>query len=278
MKEERMKTKRNLIIFTVLVLGLSWLGKWLDIQTQSPVGNGPGTLIWIASPLLISFLLSGFAGDGWKDLGIKPNFKGNLLWYLISILVYPIVIILALLIGSLIGGVFFLDFSASQIGLLLRAALIGIAIGFVKNIFEEFSWRGYLAPKIYSLGLNIFVGHILVGLIWGGWHLAYLRFVLSYLPTESLVTLVPRFLLGTIAVSIVYGEIRLRINSVWPAVLMHTVGGVCIGALFQQDFIKLVSGREFLVSPGTEGVLASVLFIVVGIGLHQLRKGMADSR
>jgi membrane protease YdiL (CAAX protease family) len=267
-----MKTQRNLIIFTVLVLALSWLGKWVDIQTQSPVGNGPGTLLWIVSPLLISLLLRGFAGDGWKDLGIKPNFKGNLLWYVISILVYPIVILVALLIGSLIGGVFFLDFSVSQVGLLLQAALIGCVMGFVKNIFEEFSWRGYLAPKMYSLGINTFVAHILVGLIWGAWHLAYLRFVLSYLPTESFFPLTLRFLAGTIAVSIVYGEIRLRVHSVWPAVLMHTVGGACIGALFQQDFIKLVSGSEFLASPGIEGVLASVLFLAAGIILYRLRR------
>lgn len=267
-----MKTKRNLLIFTVLILALSWLGKWVDIQTQSPVRNGPGMLLWITSPLLISFLLRGFAGDGWKDLGIKPNFKGNGLWYLISILVYPIVILVALLIGSLVGGVFFLDFSTPQIGLLLQAVLIGIVMGLVKNIFEEFSWRGYLAPKMYGLGINPFVAHILVGLIWGGWHLAYLRFVLSYLPTESFFPLALRFLVGTISVSIVYGEIRLRVHSVWPAVLMHTVGGACIGALFQQDFIKLVNGREFLASPGLEGVLVSVLFIVIGVWLHRLRR------
>ncbi|WP_407946417.1 CPBP family glutamic-type intramembrane protease [Paenibacillus alkaliterrae] len=44
---------------------------------------------------------------------------------------------------------------------------------FIKNIFEEFAWRGYLAPKLYSIGYNRLFIHICVGLIWGAWHVPY---------------------------------------------------------------------------------------------------------
>jgi hypothetical protein len=62
-----------------------------------------------------------------------------------------------------------------------------------------------------------------VGLIWGAWHLAYFSFAMSY-TTESAATLVPRFLVATIAVSIVYGEIRLLTNL--TRVFHNSSGGV----------------------------------------------------
>jgi len=135
-KEIYMKTRRNLIIFTVLVLALSWLGKWVDIQTQSPLGNGPGSLIWIVSPLLISFLLRGLAGDGWKDLGIRPNFKGNGLWYLISILAYPVCIILIVGIDRAFGVITFSELSDDARALLVQGTVTMLIMQSIKNICE----------------------------------------------------------------------------------------------------------------------------------------------
>ena len=80
------------------------------------------------------------------------------------------------------------------------------------------------------------------------------------------------FLLGTMSVSIVYGEIRILTNSVWPAVLMHTVGGACVGTLMLYGLFEIRTGMEFLVSPGVEGLLSIVLFALVGVGIHLLRR------
>jgi len=225
-------------------------------------------LIWIIAPLGVSFLLRVFAGDGWKDLGIRPAIKGNILWYIISILVYPICFTLILVIGLAFDVVSLPDFSSV---LFVQAFVVLIGTMFFKNVFEEFAWRGYLAPKMYKLRLNVFVAHIVVGLIWGAWHLPYLRAITPH-TTESLATLIPRFLAGAIAVSIVYGEIRILTGSVWPAVLMHTVGGAFVGALLLKELIKMKDGMEFLFSPAIEGVLSIVLFTLIGIGLYLLRR------
>lgn len=266
-----MKTKRNLIVFTMLILVLSWLGKWVDIQTQSPPGDGPGSLIWIVSPLLIAFLLRGFAGDGWKDLGIKPNFKGNRLWYLISILVYPVCIILIVGIGRVFGVITFPELSEEARALLVQGTVTMLIMQSIKNIFEEFSWRGYLAPKMYTLSMNTFVSHGIVGLIWGAWHFPYIRYITPY-TTENLVTLVPRFVVGAIAASMVYGEIRLKTNSVWPAWLMHTVGATVVTAFMLYSGMTFSSGTEWVFHPVFEGGLTIVIFIAVGIVLHRLRR------
>lgn len=269
--QSKKNTVRNLAIFTFLVLALSWVGKYLDYVMGSESSKGIGITFWLISPLVISFLLRGFAGDGWKDLGIKPVIKGNVLWYAVSILVYPICVLLILLIGKVAGIISFPGFSSETVTVFIKTMLFIIGMSFIKNIFEEFAWRGYLAPKMYSLGINVFIAHVLVGLIWGAWHLPYLAFVTGYLK-ESSAFLIPCFLLGTIAASIVYGEIRLITNSVWSAVLMHTIGGAFIGALFMKNIFKIKTGTESLFSPGIEGVLSIVLFTLAGIGLYILRK------
>ena len=71
--QDNKRTIRNLAIFTFLVIALGWLGRLLDYLKGSAPGEGVGTLIWIISPLGVSFLLRAFAGDGWRDLGIRPN-------------------------------------------------------------------------------------------------------------------------------------------------------------------------------------------------------------
>jgi len=259
---------RNLAIFTFLVITLGWIGRWLDSLGGSTPSQGIGMLIWIIAPLGVSFLLRAFAGDGWKDLGIRPAIKGNILWYIISILVYPICFTLILVIGLAFDVVSLPDFSSV---LFVQAFVVLIGTMFFKNVFEEFAWRGYLAPKMYKLRLNVFVAHIVVGLIWGAWHLPYIRAITPH-TTESLATFIPRFLVGTIAASIVYGEIRILTNSVWPAVLMHTVGGAFVGVLLLKELIKMKDGMEFLFSPAIEGVLSIVLFTLIGIGLYLLRR------
>jgi membrane protease YdiL (CAAX protease family) len=261
------RTIRNLIIFAILVLASGWLGRWVDALMGSTSSEGMGMLIWIIGPLVISFLLRAFAGDGWQDLGIKPALKGNGIWYAVSILVYPVCATLILVIGLALGIIYF---SASvTMGVFLQAFALLFISQILTNIFEEFGFRGYLAPKMYTLPLNIFVVHILVGLIWGLWHAPYLAVITPY-TTESIITLLPRFLLGTIAASIVYGEIRLLTNSVWPAVLMQTAGGMFIGALMSNDFVTISNGT-WLFTLVLEGGLMIVLFAVIGVGIYWWR-------
>ena len=263
------RTIRNLIIFTILVLASGWLGRWIDALTGSSSSAGMGMLIWITAPLVISFLLRALAGDGWRDLGIKPAFKGNGVWYAISILVYPLCATLIVVIGLAAGVI---SFSASATGgMFVQAFTLLLVSQILTNIPEEFGFRGYLAPKMYGLPSNTFVAHVMVGLIWGLWHTPYLAAITPY-TTESLTTLLPRFLLGTIVASIVYGEVRLLTNSVWPAVLMQTAGGAFIGALMLDDLITISSGT-WLFTPVLEGGLLIIFFTLIGVGIYLRRSG-----
>lgn len=77
--KDKTTTIRNLTIFTILVIASGWIGRGLDILMGNPSKDSLGMLLWLIIPLVVSLLLRAFAGDGWKDIGIKPFFKRTLL-------------------------------------------------------------------------------------------------------------------------------------------------------------------------------------------------------
>ena len=269
-------TVRNLAIFTVLILASGWVGHGLDVLLRSPASESPGMLLWIVTPLVVTLLLRAFGGDGWKDFGIKPNFKENWAWYTVAILVFPVLTALVLLVGSGLGWIQFPNLSANSLGVLLQAFALGLVPQFIKNILEEAPWRGHLAPKVYSLGLPDFAGHALVGLVWGAWHIPYYLFfldraVLSNFTTLDVAVYIPLAIGVMMSWAIVYGEIRLLTNSFWPAVVMHMVEDAFLVELFTGNHIQIQPGTDWLVSP-MNGLLMAFFFIALGVGLRQIRK------
>lgn len=248
----------------------------------NPSTQGLGILLWIVTPTLLVFLLRAFAGDGWADFGIKPNFRGNGVWYVVALLVYPVLTTLALGIGRGLQLVTFPGLSFATLGLIVQTFALGILPQFVKNFFEEAAWRGYLTPKVHSLGMNDYAGHLLVGLIWGAWHIPYYLFFLDRSLLQNFTALpVGAFIPVSIGVmlvwAIVYGEIRLLTGSIWPVVLMHMVEDAFVNQLILDKHIVFSSNSELLVSP-VNGLISVLLFLAVGVALNRYRRGHAKVR
>ncbi|MDJ0755042.1 MAG: CPBP family intramembrane metalloprotease [Ardenticatenaceae bacterium] len=260
---------RNAFIFIAVVIAVPWLGRSLDILLENQ-STRPGLLIWIATPLVASLGLRAFGGSGWQDLGLRPHLRGNGRWYALSLLIYPVSALMIVLTGLIIGAVLIPDLSPAKIGAVGTAAGAALGPQFVINLLEESGFRGFLAPKLNALKVNSWAAHVIVGLIWGAWHLPYFSFVTSY-SSENFDTLVPRFLVGTIVASVVYGEIRLLTDSVWPAVLMQTAGGAFLTGLLAERFLLVTPELEFLFLPVVEGVLTALVFLIVGVGLYRAR-------
>lgn len=256
------KTLRNIIVFSLIVLSCGWIGRLVDMKVGTDDNGSLGMLIWIVSPLLTMVILRSFMGDGWKDFGIKPNIRGNIHPYFVSILFFPILAAIIILIGYHMKWLDAANLSTSF------AAAFGMALipAFIKNIFEEFAWRGYLAPKLYSIGSNRLFFHICVGLIWGAWHIPY-TFVIMH-TTESWMTFIPRMLIGVSALSIVFGEIWIMTRSVWPALIMHTLGNSVLDTLFLKNYLAVPKAYEYLVMP-TSGVIPIVVTLLVGFWLYR---------
>ncbi|QGG52735.1 CPBP family intramembrane glutamic endopeptidase [Lysinibacillus pakistanensis] len=272
-----MKTsRRNIMIFIVVVLLCGWFGVLVDkLIPEQPQGDTLGMGIWLISPLLATILLRSFAGDGWRDIGLLPNFKGNLKWYVIALFIYPAVTTLVLLISYVFN---WMDFSAFNLSTVLSVFFSGLLIQFVKNFFEESVWRGYLTSKLSNLKLNDFWLYLIVGGVWGAWHIPYF---LVFLSESDIISVLPvnRWLFTIIGIvtmicwTVMYTEIYLMTRSIWPLVLMHMTEDALVNPLILDGYIKLAQGKEFLVSPSA-GILTTCLYLVVGWLLRMKRKKM----
>lgn len=256
------KTISRVVIYAVLVNLIAWAGSLLGGDPAQP---GPGFLVWGTAPFLSALLLRVLTRD-WSDFGLKPRISKNAKWYLVSLLSYPLVIAITLLVGWLTSSSAISGFSW---GAFLTALLPALVIYFFFAIFEEVGWRGYLTPKLYSLEMNAFAANALVAVVWASWHLPFIRQLSSY-SAEGLLSYLPRLYLGAFAFSLVYGEIRTLTGSVWPAVLLHWVGNAIANPLVA-GFLILTAGREYLGSVGVDGLVMIILFGLLGVGIYRWR-------
>jgi membrane protease YdiL (CAAX protease family) len=80
---------------------------------------------------------------------------------------------------------------------------------------EEIGWRGFLLPRLVSQ-FDFTVGCLLSGCIWAVWHYPGLLFA-DYNAGTNPVYALTCFTLMLIGDSYVFGWMRLRSNSIWPA-------------------------------------------------------------
>jgi membrane protease YdiL (CAAX protease family) len=279
------KTIRNLIIFTAVTLTCGFLGIALDRLNppQDPL-QGLGALVWLVSPLATVLVLRAFGGDGWQDFGIKLNLRASWMWYVTAVLIIPLITLLTLTLGVIFGAISLTGFETEGFHAFLSLMGVTFVSVMVKNIFEEFAWRGYLTPRFEALRLNPFLNHILTGLIWAGWHVPYYLYFLnrdvlqSHTPLSLSAFILLTFILLPLQ-AIAFGELRLLSNSVWPVWLMHNIANAISLPLLSYGFVKVNGGLGVLLSPGMEGIVYTTLLALAGIGLYKYRvKNTAASK
>jgi membrane protease YdiL (CAAX protease family) len=271
------RTLRNLIVFSLCTLAAGWLGAWLNQALDLPPAQNLGMLVFLVTPLLVSLLLRLSGGDGWKDLGLRPNFRGNGGWYALGLLAYPVLVALTLGIGALAGAV---SFPRADWDVFLQLVGVSLVGNFFKNLFEEFAWRGYLAPRLDALGVPRLANHLITGAVWACWHIPYWLFLLDQATIASftslgLTTLVVLSIIAILPSAILYGELRLRTGSTWPAMLLHTVGNALTLVLLVDGFVSMKAALEAIFTPGVGGLFGTLLFTLVGVWAYTRRRGDA---
>jgi membrane protease YdiL (CAAX protease family) len=276
-KSPRKKILRNLGIFIAAALGIGWLGIALDkaIGNTTPP-QGLGILLWILVPMATGLLLRALCGDGWTDSGIRPNIKSGWTWYLAALLAFPLASLAVFGLGSLTGAFSLPGFEDQGMATFISLALAAFGSVFIKNIFEEFAWRGYLTPRFEALGLHPIINHLLTGVVWAGWHVPYWLYFVDRTQMRQFTQLeMPAFiLLGffTIAVmAVTFGELRLLSKSVWPTVVLHSVANAVTQTLLFHELLKLNGSWGILLSPGNDGIVCCILFGLIGVGLYLYR-------
>lgn len=155
------RDKINLIVFTFVTITAGGFGYILDqILTQQPEGESLGMGIWLVLPFLTGIILRSISKD-LKQFGVFPNFKGNMKWYAVAALVFPVTTIICIIVAKVTSG---LIINQIEIGMLFVMMGTTFLANCIKNIFEEFSWRGCLVPYLEKTGMNDWMLYFTSGL------------------------------------------------------------------------------------------------------------------
>jgi len=79
---------------------------------------------------------------------------------------------------------------------------------------------------------------------------------------------------GVLASAVVFGELRLRTGSIWPGVVLHTVGGALVSPLILDGHLTFSGHGDAFFSPAPNS-LASILLLGL-VGLVLLRRATAE--
>jgi uncharacterized protein len=140
---------------------------------------------------------------------------------------------------------------AQQIFMLPLAAMLNT----VAAIGEELGWRGWLLPSLRPLGT--WPALVISGAIWGLWHAPVI--LLGYNFNEPNLFGVAMMTGGCVLLGILFGFLRLRTASVWPAAFAHGAVNAAAG------FVGLVAMAGTVMDPVDAGPLGWVTWIVMGV-------------
>jgi len=239
------------LLFGALILFIGLCARAFDGWDINVMRPGIGQLIWLVFPMILALLFQRL-GKNKLDWGLSPNLPESWKWFLFSFLLFPLLCIGLIAIGNQVGWIAISD--EQTINSILLFICLAIPGAFIKNIFEEFIWRGYLFSSLNAEDVPRLQNHILIGIIWGLWHLPYLDAFSSIYHDLNWYIYVPLFLIGVVLTSIIYGEVRLRSGTVWTAVIMHTMANAVVNTLFLQEFIQLKRGFEWVISPSVDNI------------------------
>lgn len=180
----------SLILFLILTLAISWF----------PWYTGGGGL-WVFGPSIAGIIttLVVYGKDGMRDLFQRAvRWRVSILWWAIALFLPGVLTMIGVLVGVALGGkmpgftFFRKEWYLAPVFFLIT--IIGGPLG------EEFGWRGFALPKLQNKWGPL-IGTLVLGLVWGLWH------VPEFLRPESLhheigLAFLPLYVAGSLSLSI----------------------------------------------------------------------------
>jgi membrane protease YdiL (CAAX protease family) len=226
-KVKSTKTVKETYAFLGLTLAFSWFVFWgplalFKIPTISFVSDVKGPL-WA----ITLFIIGGFVPSllaiflTWKKEGMNGlrllgrrilKFRLGWRWYMFTFLVVITGTAGQLIINKLLGNTFNGTLFLTQLGSFLPLLILG-------PLSEEIGWRGYALPRLQTRW-NALISSLIVGLVWGLWHLPL--FMMVGTPQHELKIPFIGFLIGVMASSVLYTCLYNNTKkSLWSAILFH---------------------------------------------------------
>jgi membrane protease YdiL (CAAX protease family) len=266
-------------IFAVLVLclsvGAALLIRFLDL----PLGLGLG-VVWSSTPTLATLIMllvvtrEGYSKEGWKSLGLHR--LGLNVWWI----AFGVTLLVTVAASAVVWATPLASFVMPEGGFInaIINFLIGFGIGvFLLALAEEIGMRGYLQPRLMSLGRNRAL--LVVGLVWATWHMPIYYFMAKLFPVGNVLLFLPLFYGTIVAASFFFGYMRIYTGSIWPASIAHAVHNAVwsgVGAF------TLITASPVLVNVylvGDFGLLILIGTVIGAIGVgYYLRNGMDQAQ
>ena len=176
-------------------------------------------------------------------------------WLLPALLLMPVMGAITLLIMGLLDQPIPWEHGLSP----AMIVPIGLLIWLLGAVPEEFGWRGYALPRLLN-GNSPLAASLILGLIWGLWHLP-LHFIST---STQYVIPIWQYLLQTIILSVIYTWLFLGTNgSILVAGIFHAMGNLT-GAVI--PYWVTESGRWI-----SFGLLLATAILIIFLGFPKLK-------
>jgi membrane protease YdiL (CAAX protease family) len=185
-------------------------------------------------------------------LSVGENYR----YYLILPVIFSALFIAGLFISHYAGlALPAQDYNPALFFTFMGIYLATFVTAWPKYFGEEYGWRFYLQDRLFAL-FGGYKGVVLVGLIWGLWHLPLNLMGMNF--AQDLVLGNITYLVYAIVVGIIFSYGVLKTGSIWIAVLLHAITDslVVTGYPFIANGQVLVAFLPVLV---LLGILAAVL-------------------
>jgi len=213
--------KHEAIRAIVWILSISWLfgfSLFYVVSKDNQLVFGISTLVFSMLPAIIALILNRVEGGNWKSLEFrKPKLKPAILAFITPFIYFGVIIAIQLTLEirsfpnwNKLGPV--------------NELVLNLILGYPLMLFlimgEEIGWRGYLQEKLINAfgGLK---GLVVLGLIWGIWHLP-LSLQGYNLPNNPILETLVTTPLMCVSLSIMIGYYGLNSKSIFIGLLLHT--------------------------------------------------------
>jgi CAAX protease family protein len=252
-------------IFTMLVLCLAvaaaLLIRFLGISSDPVIFS-----IWSCTPTLATLIMllvltrDGYSREGWKSLGLHR--LGLNVWWI----AFGVTLLVTVAASAVVWATPLASFAIPEGGIIDPVISFFIFFGMSVVWFallEEIGMRGYLQPRLMSLGRTRAL--VLVGLVFATWHMPLIFLAPQQVdfPTGNLLLFFPLFYGTFVAASFFFGYMRIYTGSTWPASIAHAVHNSAWGVL---GALTLITASPVLVNVYLVGDFGLLILIGSAIG------------
>lgn len=221
---------KNLSLFFGLTFLISW-GIWIPLALTD---RSTQLLLWMAGfgPTLAAIIVTGLQSGckGLRSLFVI-RWQVNPLWYLISLLGTPLVMLAALGLHVALDGAWPQLLDPNHLVTTVAQWPLVIVVFLYIFIFtalgEEFGWRGYALSRLQTQ-FSPFYASLILGVIWSFWHLPLFWMAGDFHQELPLSWFLLQVLCSTFLYTWMYNRTR---GSLLIMLLFHTASNAAMGLL-----------------------------------------------